>query len=1038
MSFDHEEINEQHLNEGGLTWHDIESANEQAAAREHQLRESVAESIRRKKGYEIDAGRLSDKEILLQLTDEGGEYRMLAGDDPALVKIMDQVNKYARIDATATHGNYKNEVKSFTKALESLEAYRDRMDKDPENDTEKKRMHYLVCANLQFMMEAQRDGSLMFSDEDVKAGSVVDGTQHPITSNQSAAGFIDAGDMPLFPHEPSPNDIAQGYLGNCYMMASLSTIAARFPDQIRKNIRDNGDGTCTVRFWEKLKPGTADEVDEKNNYKPVFVTVDKKYHETDNSEHCLWAEIYERAYAASGLHITTDKYIKPVPENVDELFMAAVEHPDDPQYSPEECPWIYDKDGHLRQWRPDYSDIEGGFSYRMTEQLLGPDAPGELIDVAQACKAYKDQLANQLQEQKDLRGERDFGGALWQKMLTALHEQKLGVKALPEYTNERGELETRGSAYPVYDLVFDFKDHTLTAAEMEVMQTIIAVVGNNAFAKAFRTEEGLRDPAGSLTAQLDAVREAARKVAEGIPNNDRTDIAYIMMNSTLQKNKDGFPADKLLHAVDTIVSGIKEVMPQFMDRIPELKREHEAYTAEIDRLQALRDDEQRTYVEPAKYSGQYGKEDQFLYDTIKNALDRGDLVNAGTPGKSDKNTTNGLADKHAYSVLGIRKAKVDGTGPELTFVTIRNPWGTSDSKTQGFTYHIKKGQVVCKTGRAMKEGIMEIELSDFRKGFDNLYINHVSPELLADEKRHTPDLTDEQRAAFDRKIADAQAARNARESKLKNELRAPKKPTAFTLSGDTRVKWGKTLRQVREHLMSVYSESAKGRDSQQVTDLRNELDTVCNYLLPQGKDMPARELEDSLNPSFKKASAYLAHCRREPKDGIRRKTRMEAAEMMLDLKKAVRQNYADPAKYFEDQLVNTLYEQTRLSRLAKCQSDDDRQSINEIFDDEQHKQNAEQQIRESSAFRSFFKSGDICRLSVLLHAPEQAYKQFMSGLAKQQAAEKDARPAAAQASKKAEKVNAAHSVPEQEDELAEAFKANRDPNDEKILNMLNK
>lgn len=1038
MSFDREQINEQHLNEGGLTWHDIEKANEQAGIMERQLRESVAESIRRKKGYEIDARRLSDKEMLLQLTDEDGEYRMLAENDPELMKIVDQVNKYARIDATATHGNYKNEVKSFTKTLEGLEAYRARMDKDPENDTEMKRMHYLVCANLQFLMEAQRDGSLMFSDEDVKAGSVVDGTQHPITNNQSAGGFIDARDMPLFPHEPSPNDISQGYLGNCYMMASLSTAAARFPDRIRNNIRDNGDGTCTVRFWQKVKPANADEVDEKSNYKPVFVTVDKKYHETANSENCLWSEIYERAYVASGLHYTTDEYAKPVPENVDELFMAAVEHPDDPQYSPEECPWIYDKNGHLRQWRPDYSDIEGGFSSRLTEQLLGPDAPGELIDIADACRKYKNRLSDQLQKQKDLRCEADFGSAVWQKMLTALHEQKLGVKALPEYTNERGELETRGSAYPVYDLVFDFKDHTLTAAEMEVMQTIIAVVGNRTFAEAFKTEEGLREPARALTEQLDAVRESARKVAEGIPNNDRTDIAYIMMNSTLQKNKDGFPADKLLHAVDTIVDGIKEIMPQFMDRIPELKREHETYTAEIRRLQDLRDDEQRTYVEPAKYSGQYGKEDQFLYDTIRNALDRGDLINAGTPGKSDRNTTNGLADKHAYSVLGIHKARVDGTGPELTFVTIRNPWGTSDSKKQGLSYHMKNGQVVRKIGRAMKEGIMEIELSDFRGSFDNLYINHVSPELLADEKRHTPDLTDEQRAAFDRKIADAQAARNAREAKRKDELRAPVKPTAFTLSGDARVKWGKTLRQLLEHLMSVYSESAKGRDSREVTDLQTELETVCLHVLPQGKDMPARDLEDSLRPSFRKASAYLAHCRREPKDGVRRKTRMEAAEMVLDLKQAVRQNYADPAKYFEDQLVDALYEQTRRNRLAKCQSDDDRQSVNEIFDDEQHKQNAGQQIRESGAFRSFFKSGDICRLSALLHAPEQAYKQFVSELAKQQAAEKNAQPAAAQAPKNAVKVNEAHRSPEQENELAEAFKAARDPNDDKILNMLNK
>ena len=48
------------------------------------------------------------------------------------------------------------------------------------------------------------------------------------------------------------------------------------------------------------------------------------------------------------------------------------------------------------------------------------------------------------------------------------------------------------------------------------------------------------------------------------------------------------------------------------------------------------------------------------------------LIGAGTDGVSDKASTDGIVDNHAYSVIDSR-TNVCGTGIDLLLV--RNPWG---------------------------------------------------------------------------------------------------------------------------------------------------------------------------------------------------------------------------------------------------------------------------------------------------------------------------------------------------------------------------
>jgi len=45
-----------------------------------------------------------------------------------------------------------------------------------------------------------------------------------------------------------PNDVAQGQLGDCYLLAALAAVAKTDPGVIRQMVRDNGNGTYTVTF----------------------------------------------------------------------------------------------------------------------------------------------------------------------------------------------------------------------------------------------------------------------------------------------------------------------------------------------------------------------------------------------------------------------------------------------------------------------------------------------------------------------------------------------------------------------------------------------------------------------------------------------------------------------------------------------------------------------------------------------------------------------------------------------------------------------
>lgn len=106
-----------------------------------------------------------------------------------------------------------------------------------------------------------------------------------------------AADASLYVDTISADDVAQGYIGDCYLASGISSLAAANPDIIKNAITDNKDGTYTVRFF--------DGVGEGGRPKPVMITVDDdvamggrgaQYASARDSKE-LWPGLLEKAYA---------------------------------------------------------------------------------------------------------------------------------------------------------------------------------------------------------------------------------------------------------------------------------------------------------------------------------------------------------------------------------------------------------------------------------------------------------------------------------------------------------------------------------------------------------------------------------------------------------------------------------------------------------------------------------------------------------------------------------------------------------------------
>lgn len=225
----------------------------------------------------LDSRRQLSKKMLHDLTKSLAAY---AHEDPAFKEILKNLKTYATIDSSIVEKSLITaEINAYLTLIKNLKNY---IACNQKNKDTARALYMQITAHV--------NGSLKVPPRDTLPAPVI-GENIKLGSGQK---YCDMSEFPLFPHEPTVNDIRQGNIGDCYLLASLSSIAAQTPEVIKQCMRDNGDGTVTVRFFKDRMP--------------LYVTVDKvipQYRFTGKdvgAKDCLWVQMIERAYVASGLN----------------------------------------------------------------------------------------------------------------------------------------------------------------------------------------------------------------------------------------------------------------------------------------------------------------------------------------------------------------------------------------------------------------------------------------------------------------------------------------------------------------------------------------------------------------------------------------------------------------------------------------------------------------------------------------------------------------------------------------------------------------
>lgn len=103
----------------------------------------------------------------------------------------------------------------------------------------------------------------------------------------------------LFKDGVSYDDVMQGAIGDCYFVGALSSVAYSDPKAIENCIKDNGDGTFTVRFFKKGASGKmeAQYVRVDSDVPSAYAGGTSKYAKCRDSKE-LWVSLIEKAYAS--------------------------------------------------------------------------------------------------------------------------------------------------------------------------------------------------------------------------------------------------------------------------------------------------------------------------------------------------------------------------------------------------------------------------------------------------------------------------------------------------------------------------------------------------------------------------------------------------------------------------------------------------------------------------------------------------------------------------------------------------------------------
>lgn len=165
------------------------------------------------------------------------KQRKISYATPEFTGILDAITKFLHAESEEA------QQKTLLSARELIKTYLDTHDPD-QNDRE-----YELWMHIQgydTYLDLNTNGCL-----DTKRHIHKKGEHEKNPKARTLTVWTNVEKQSLFPHEPSIHDIQQRTVQDCYMMSSLAAIAHFTPEYIKQSMRDNGDGTVTVRFYDE-------------------------------------------------------------------------------------------------------------------------------------------------------------------------------------------------------------------------------------------------------------------------------------------------------------------------------------------------------------------------------------------------------------------------------------------------------------------------------------------------------------------------------------------------------------------------------------------------------------------------------------------------------------------------------------------------------------------------------------------------------------------------------------------------------------------
>jgi len=506
---------------------------------------------------------------------------------------------------------------------------------------------------------------------------------HRVSKSWPFLKWSDKKDTPLFQREPSVNDIAQGALGDCFFMTAIGSVVQNNPKAIKDMMKDNGDGTVTVRFYQY-----DDSTDEKLT--PVYVKVKKSVVKVKgfganyfaSGGNGLWVRMLEKAFVCSGLAASLDVKVNEIKKQDRDLLNMDYDHFQNLKILASEA--TLNEEGkdkkNLKQGNFEILN-EGGFT-----PLVMPLLTGKYMKTSELEKA------NLYVEEKDKR------------------DKKKKYSVRPEYDN-------------------NFECLLPDAPEMGSSERLRGIMKRN--------DEKKNKKISDKSQWIDRVKENGPATV-----NERYIVLYENCTGKTVKEEDERKAiyfGYYIHGFYTYYKDHKELSdgdknPReiFMKLIrayteafikkdkggPESIQERREFIDSEPYLDAVKwllndrrdawDDKMLKYKRgTGKYYGQVNK----IYDDIKKALDDKRRITYAVASKRLKlagGNKKGLSGGHAYNITGVAERKFGGK--TYKFVILRNPWGTAGTE---YFYNPKTKKLDRRNNTKETGGYTMVELSEF-------------------------------------------------------------------------------------------------------------------------------------------------------------------------------------------------------------------------------------------------------------------------------------------------------------------------------------